>query len=61
MLILLVFEVLLVGSVVFVVSNFFFHEDHQARIQGQLNEKRLSRIEKFLRDKGELDSRGPWS
>lgn len=60
LLILLVLEVLMVGTIVFWVTNHFFHEDHQARIQGMLNDKRLNRLERIMRERGELDSRAPW-
>jgi hypothetical protein len=61
LLFLLAAEVVLIGSVVFMANNYFFQLDHERQIQSALNEKRISRIEGILKEKGDLDTRAPWN
>lgn len=58
---LFVVEVVLIGSTVFFVNNYFFYLNHESQIQAALNEKRISRIEGILKEKGDLDTRAPWN
>jgi hypothetical protein len=57
---LFVAEVVLIGSIVFFVNNYFFYLNNERQIQAALNEKRISRIEGILKEKGDLDTWAPW-